>query len=56
MPDNFTYMLNLKKMNKQAEQKQIHRYRGHFDCCQIGEGLGEWVNKEIKKYKVVVTE
>ena len=33
---------NLKtKINKQVEQKQTHRYREHFDGCQVGEGLGE---------------
>ena len=34
--------LNLKsKINKQAGQKQIHRYKEHFDGCQIRERLGE---------------
>ena len=32
---------------KQAEQKQNHRYREHFDGCQIGGvwGVGEWIKK-----------
>ena len=34
-----------KKQNWQAEQKQTHRYREHFDSCQIEEGLGGWVKK-----------
>ena len=43
MPDDFTYMWNLK--NKQAEQKQTHRYREQFDVCQRGERLEGWVKK-----------
>ena len=30
-----------KKQNKQAEQKQNHRYREHFVGCQMGRGLGD---------------
>ena len=33
------------KINEQAEQKQTHRYREHFDGCQMGGGLGRWVKK-----------
>ena len=40
--------LNLKyKISEQVEQKQTHRYREHFDSCQMGGGLdgrGEKVN------------
>ena len=34
-----------KKQNKQAEQKQTHSYREHFDYCQMG--VGEKV-KELR--------
>ena len=34
--------LNLKnKINEQAEQKQNHRYREHFDGCQTRGQVGE---------------
>ena len=33
------------KINEQAEQKQTHRYREHFDSCQMGGWLGGWVKK-----------
>ena len=33
------------KINKQAEQKQNHRYRECFDGCQRGGVLGGWVKK-----------
>ena len=36
------------EINKQAEQTQTHRYREHFDGCQMDEG--------IKKYTFVATE
>ena len=26
------------KISEQAEQKQTHRYREHFNSCQMGEG------------------
>ena len=29
------------KLSKQEEQRQNHRYREHFDGCQIGVGVGE---------------
>ena len=46
MPINIYQQLNLKtKINKQAEQKQTHRYREHFDGCQLGGGLGDWVKR-----------
>ena len=28
-----------KYINEQVEQKQIHRYREHFDNCLMGRGL-----------------
>ena len=35
-----------KKQNKQqAEQKQNHRCREHFDGCQIRRGSGGWTKK-----------
>ena len=38
--------LSLKtKINEQADQKQTHRYREHFDGCQIGEGVREMGEK-----------
>ena len=37
MPYDFTYMQNLKnRINEQVEQKQIYRYKEHFDGCQVG--------------------
>ena len=60
MPYDFTYMWNLKnKINEQADQKQTHRYREHFDGCQMKGGLKRCIKKiseGIKKYKLVVTE
>ena len=45
------------KINEQVEQKQIHRYREHFDGCQMEWGLGDGQKGEgIQKYKLVVTE
>ena len=45
------------KQNKQAEQKQNHRYRIRFGGCQMEEGQGNgWKGERIKKYKLVVTE
>ena len=37
--------LNLKKTNKQVEQKQTHRYREHFDGYWRARGLWSWVKK-----------
>ena len=34
-----------KKQNKQAAQKQNHRYRECFEGCQIGGALGVWLKK-----------
>ena len=43
---DFTYMWNLKnKINKQVDQKQTHKYREHFDGCQLKDGLGGWMKK-----------
>ena len=43
MPYDFTFMWNLKnKINKQAKQKQTHRYREHSDGRQMGQGLVGW--------------
>ena len=37
--------LNLKtKLSKQEEQRQNHGYGEHFDVCQIGGCIGEWMN------------
>ena len=33
--------LILKNQNKQAEQKQTHRCKEHFDGCQVGGRFGE---------------
>ena len=37
-----TYLSTIesKKQNKQAEQKENHRHREHFDGCQMG-----WMKK-----------
>ena len=43
MAINTYRQLNLKKQNKQAEEKQNHRYRECFDGCQMGEGSGGWM-------------
>ena len=46
MPDVFTYIWNLEnKINKQNRNRLIDRE--HFDCCQLGGGLGGWV-KNVK--------
>ena len=34
------------KINKQVEEKQNHRYREHFDGCQMGDRLGAWAKKK----------
>ena len=44
-----TYLSTIesKKQNNQTEQKQNHRYREHFDGCQMGgeyAGMGEEVS------------
>ena len=33
------------KINEEAEQKQTHKYREHFDSCRMKMELGEWVKK-----------
>ena len=46
------------KKQKQTKQRQTHRYREHFDGCQMRGAFGG-VDKKgegIKKYKLVVTE
>ena len=55
----YTYLSRIgsKTQNKQAEQKQNHRYRIRFGGCQMEEGQGNgWKGERIKKYKLVVTE
>ena len=56
--NTYLSMVNLEnKINKQAEQKQNHSYREHFDGCQIGVVLGYGQEDEgMKKYKLIVTE
>ena len=34
-----------KKQNKQVEQKQAHRYKEHFDVCQMKRRLEGWVKR-----------
>ena len=42
MPDDFAYMWNIKtKVNKEAKQKQTHRYREQSDGCHMEKELGE---------------
>ena len=43
--NTYLSIIEYKKQNKQAEQKQTHRYREHFDGCPKGGGLGKWVKK-----------
>ena len=38
------------KLSKQEEQRQNHRYREHFDGCQIGGGCGR-MSKEVKRLR-----
>ena len=38
--NTYLSIIEYKKQNKQAEQKQTHRHREHFDSCQMGWGLG----------------
>ena len=40
-----TQSKNKNKINEQAEQKQTHKYREHFDGCQAEGGLAEWAKK-----------
>ena len=58
MPDDFINVNLKSKIIEQAEQKQTHRYREHFDGCQMKRGTGGVGEKGegIKKYKLVVTE
>ena len=52
--NNMFYQFNLKKKtNEEAEQKQTHRYKEHFDGCGMGGSLGGRVKKVegIKKHK-----
>ena len=59
MPDDFTYMWNLKNQNKQTNRTETDSMTQRTsDGCQIGgvaEVLGE-KGEGIKKYKLVVTE
>ena len=52
--------LNLKNQNEQTVQKKAHRYREHFDGCQMGGGLWGWMEKveglSRGKYTLVVAE
>ena len=44
----YTYLLTIEsknKINKQAEQKQNHRFREYFDGFHMGPGSGEWLEK-----------
>ena len=42
-----------KKLSKQAEQKQIHRYGDHLEGYQLGRGrMGEKMQGLIKKWQV----
>ena len=43
------------KNNKQAEQKQTHKYREHFDSCMLG-GVGMGEKGTGIKYELVVTK
>ena len=47
-----TYLSTIesKKQNKQAEQKQNHRYREHFGICHIRRVFGGWV-KKVKRLR-----
>ena len=45
MPSDFTYMWNLEKKKEQTKQKQTHRYREHFDGCQMGGEVGRMGEK-----------
>ena len=38
------------KTNQTSAQKQTHRYKGHFDGCQMGGALEEWM-KKVKELK-----
>ena len=33
------------KLSKMEEQRQNQGYREHFDGCQMGGGIGEWVKR-----------
>ena len=38
--------LNLKNiLSKQEKQSRNHAYREHFDSCQKGVGVGEWMKR-----------
>ena len=43
--NTYISIIESKKQNNQAEQKQNHKYRERFDGCQIGGGPGEWMKK-----------
>ena len=43
--NTYVSIIESKKVNKQAEHKHTHIYREHFDGCQMGRGLGNWVKR-----------
>ena len=51
IPNDLTYMCNLKKktknkINEQIKQQQTQRYREHFDGCQMGGSCSKgWVKR-----------
>ena len=43
--NTYLSIIECKKQSKQAELEKNHRYREHFDGCQMGGELGGWVKK-----------
>ena len=56
--DIYLSTVESKKQKKQAQQKQNHRYREHFDGCQMAEELVGWTKKVkgLRSSNLVVTE
>ena len=55
--NTYLSIIKSKKQNKQAEQKQPHRYREHFDGGQMG-GVGEKgeEGEGTEKYRLAAAE
>ena len=44
--NTYLSIIESKKQTKQREeQRQIHKYREHFDGCQMGGEFGKWVKR-----------
>ena len=43
---NLSTIESIDKLSNHEEQRQNHGYRDHFDGCQMGGSVREWVKSE----------